>query len=161
MTRRLAFLGPPGTFSEEAALKYDPAAEPVAMASITAVAAALESGMADEGIVPIENSLEGSVTETLDVLIHSARPLLIRGELILPIEHYLLTKGGIKADAVRVVFAHPQALGQCRGFIERCFPKAAIEAALSNAAAVEEMMARDAAAASTKRITGHPLARAM
>ncbi len=144
---RLAFLGPPGTFSEEAALRYDPRAEPVPMASITAVAAALEAGMADEAIVPVENSLEGSVPETLDVLIHGSQPLAVRSELVLPIEHYLLVKPGLKAGAVKVLFAHPQALGQCRGFVERCFPKAVIEAALSNAAAVEEMMARDDAAA--------------
>ncbi len=149
--RRLAFLGPPGTFSEEAALKYDPEAEPVAMASITAVAAAVESGMADEGLVPIENSLEGSVTETLDVLVHGGQGLSILSELVLPIEHYLLVKPGTKADQVKVVFAHPQALGQCRGFIERCFPKAAVEAALSNSAAVEEMMAREGAAIGTRR----------
>ncbi|MBI2913667.1 MAG: prephenate dehydratase [Chloroflexi bacterium] len=147
MTPRLAFLGPLGTFSEEAALKYDPAAELIPMASITAVAAALTAGMADEGIVPIENSLEGSVTETLDVLVHGSQPLAVRDEVVLPIEHYLLVKPGLKADRVKLLFAHPQALGQCRGFIERCFPKAAIEAALSNSAAVEEMMARDDAAA--------------
>ncbi len=149
MTRRLAFLGPPGTFSEEAALRYDPQAQPLPFASISAVAAAIESGMADEGVVPIENSLEGSVTETLDILIHPdmSGQLAVRSELILPIEHLLLVKPGLKVGAVKVVFAHPQALGQCRGFVERCFPKATIEAALSNSAAVEEMMARDDAAA--------------
>src|SRR5437773_11111619 len=140
---RLAFLGPAGTFSEEAALKYDAQSEPVPMASITAVASAVDSGMADLGIVPIENSLEGSVTETLDVLVHSARALSIQNEAILAIEHYLLVKPGTKADSVKVLFAHPQAPGQCRGFVERCFPRATVEAALSNSAAVEEMMARD------------------
>lgn len=147
MTTRLAFLGPPGTFSEEAALKYNPNAESVPMSSITAVASAVESGMADLGIVPVENSLEGSVTETLDVLVHGAPGLSIRDEAVLPIEHYLLVKPGTKAGAVKVLFAHPQALGQCRGFVERCFPKAAIEAALSNSAAVEEMMSREGSAA--------------
>ncbi|HEU4760252.1 MAG TPA: prephenate dehydratase, partial [Dehalococcoidia bacterium] len=152
MSPRLAFLGPPGTFSEEAALKYDPQAEPVVMASITAVAAAVESGMADEGLVPVENSLEGPVTETLDLLVHGQRPLAIRSEIVLPIDHYLLVKPGTKADAVKVLFAHPQALAQCRGFVERCFPKARVEAAMSNSAAVEEMMAgEDAAAIGTRR----------
>src|SRR5713226_745508 len=132
--RRLAFLGPPGTFSEEAALRYDSQAGQVPLLSITAAVSAVDAGMADEAVVPIENSLEGSVTETLDLLVHSERPLSICSELILPIEHYLLTKGDTKAEAVKTVFAHPQALAQCRSFIERCFPKAAIEAALSNAA---------------------------
>ena len=144
---RLAFLGPAGTFSEEAALKYDAGAEQVPMASITAVASAVDSGMADLGIVPIENSLEGSVTETLDVLVHSAWALSIQHEAILAIEHYLLVKPNTKANSVKILFAHPQALGQCRGFVERCFPRATIEAALSNSAAVEEMMSRDNAAA--------------
>jgi prephenate dehydratase len=144
---RLAFLGPPGTFSEEAALKYAPDAQAVPMATITAVVSAIESGMAGEGIVPIENSLEGSVPETLDLLVHSPRALSIRRELILPIDHYLLTRPGTRAEEVRLVYAHPQALGQCRGFVERCFPKATVEAALSNSAAVEEMMAADNAAA--------------
>ncbi len=146
---RLGYLGPAGTFSEEAALLYGPSAQHIAMASITAVAIAVEAGMADEGIVPVENSLEGSVTETLDALVHprGSGQLSLRAELILPIEHLLLVKPGRAADAVKVVFSHPQALGQCRAFMERCFPKAALEAALSTSAAVEEMMARDDAAA--------------
>lgn len=147
MTLRLAYLGPPGTFSEEAALKYDSQAGLVPMATITAVVSAIDAGMADEGVVPIENSLEGSVAETLDLLIHTARPLMIHDELVLPIEHYLLARAGAQPEAIKTIFAHPQALGQCRGFIERCFPKATVEAALSNSAAVEEMMARDGAAA--------------
>jgi prephenate dehydratase len=144
---RLAFLGPHGTFSEEAALRYQPQAQAVPMATITAAFSAVESGMADEGILPIENSLEGSVPETLDLLVHSLRSLSIRRELTLPIDHLLLTRPGTRAESVKTVFAHPQALGQCRGFIERCFPKAVIEAALSNSAAVEEMMAHEEAAA--------------
>jgi prephenate dehydratase len=122
------------------------------MATISAAVSAVESGMAGEAIVPIENSLEGSVPETLDLLVHSPRPLSIRQELILPIDHLLLTRPGTRAEEVRVVFAHPQALGQCRGFVERCFPKARVEAALSNSAAVEEMMgAENAAAIGTSR----------
>ncbi|MEE8386446.1 MAG: prephenate dehydratase domain-containing protein, partial [Dehalococcoidia bacterium] len=62
MTRRLAFLGPQGTFAEEAALKYDRKAQLLPLPGITAVAGALMDGNADESIVPIENSLEGSVT---------------------------------------------------------------------------------------------------
>jgi len=144
--RHLAFLGPPGTFTEEAALRYDPGAQLLPFASISAVATAVESGMVEEGIVPIENSLEGSVTETLDVLIHDSH-LSIRSELVLPIEHYLLAKPGLKAGEVKVIYSHPQALAQCRRFLERCFPKAEVVAALSTAAAVEEMMGRDDAAA--------------
>jgi prephenate dehydratase len=108
--------------------------------------------MAEEGVVPIENSIEGSVTDTLDLLIHESR-VSIRKELVLPIEHHLLAKPGTEVSDVKVLYSHPQALGQCRHFIERCFPKAQVVAALSTAAAVEEMMASShpAAAIGTKR----------
>jgi prephenate dehydratase len=139
MTKKVAFLGPQGTFAEEAALLHDPKAELVPFVSIPAVAVAVDTGMVDEGVVPIENSIEGSVPDTLDILIHESR-VLIRRELILPIEHYLLTKPGTNANEIRTVFSHPQALAQCRRFLERCFPKAQAVAALSTAAAVEEMM---------------------
>jgi len=151
MTRRLAYLGPPGTFSEEAALHYEPQAKLLPLQSIAAVAAAVEAGMAEEGIVPIENSLEGSVAETLDILIHESR-LAIRRELVLPVEHCLLVPPGMPLEAVQLILSHPQALAQCRRFIERCFPKAQLVAALSTAAAVEEIMHRqDAAAIATQR----------
>jgi prephenate dehydratase len=148
---KLAFFGPPGTNTEEAALKYKEQSERkynfISMASITAVGTAVEAGMAEEGVVPIENSLEGSVAETLDLLIHVEKPLYIRHEIVLPIQHYLLARPGMTADSVKVITSMPQALAQCRGFIERCFPKARVEAALSTAAAVEEVMGRDDAAA--------------
>ena len=152
MAKKVAFLGPQGTFSEEAALVYDPRAELMPFASIPAVAVAVNTGMVDEGVVPIENSIEGSVPDTLDVLIHESRVLIYR-ELVLPIEHYLLTKPGTNASDIRTIFSHPQALAQCRRFLERCFPKAAAVAALSTAAAVEEMMKDSApsAAVGTRR----------
>lgn len=153
--RRLAFFGPAGTYTEEAALKYDAReglnSSLTSMSTITAVYNAVQSGMAEEGVVPIENSLEGSVPETLDVLVHSEPPLFIRDEITIPIDHCLLVKPGTEANDVNMIYAHPQALGQCRGFIERCFPKALAEAALSNAAAVEEMMTKDGAAAIAPR----------
>ncbi len=143
---RLAFLGPPGTFAEEAGLEHDPQADMAPMPSVTAVAAAVESGMADEGVVPIENSLEGSVPETLDILIRGPS-LFIKNELVLPIEQHLLVRPGAKPESIGVIYSHPQALAQCRSFIERCFPRAAVEAALSTAAAVKEIMGLENAAA--------------
>ncbi|MEX1103827.1 MAG: prephenate dehydratase domain-containing protein, partial [Dehalococcoidia bacterium] len=130
--RRLAYLGPPGTFGEEAALRFDPGAEHVPFPSHAAVAAAVESGMADAGLVAIENSLSGSVAETLDILIHDTE-LQIQNELVLPIEHNLVARTGTRADQIRVIYSHPQTFGQCRKFLERCFPKAQHEAALSTA----------------------------
>ncbi|HUS81778.1 MAG TPA: prephenate dehydratase [Dehalococcoidia bacterium] len=146
MTKRLAFLGPPGTFSEQAALLCDPQAQLLSFATVAAVVAAVASGMADEGVMAVENSLEGSVTDTLDVLIHESA-LLIRREVVLPIEHCLLAKPGTTADQVETIYSHPQALGQCRRFLERCFPKARLEASLSTTVAVEQMMQQEKAAA--------------
>ncbi len=137
MSNRLAYLGPSGTFSEEAAVQYDPNAEIEPHSSIPAVALAVASGMADEGIVPIENSQEGSVTFTLDTLIQEDR-LLIRRELVLPIRHCLIVRPGTKSAEIQAIYSHPQALAQCRSFLERCFPKAHQIASLSTAAAVND-----------------------
>lgn len=137
--KRVAYFGPAGTFTEEAALSYDSTAQFIPFPTIPAVAAAVSTGMADEGVVPIENSIEGSVPDTLDLLIHESKTL-IRQEIILPIEQCLLVKPGTPAASIEVVYSHPQALAQCRRFLERCFPKAQLVAALSTAAAVEEMM---------------------
>jgi len=149
---RVAYLGPAGTFSEEAALHHDSQAKLIPFPSVQAVAAAVDTGMADEGVVAIENSIEGSVTDTLDLLIHDAK-LLIKKELVLPINNNLLVKPGTQAYQVSVIFSHPQPLAQCRHFLERCFPKAHLASALSTAAAVEQMMAHDtpAAAIGTER----------
>ena len=148
--KRIAFLGPPGTFTEEAALLYDSSGQHLPFNSVAAVAEAVSSGMAEEGVVAIENSIEGSVTDTLDILIHEER-LSIRRELVLPIEHFLLVRPGTQATDVTILLSHPQALGQCRRFIERCFPRAEVVAALSTSTAVEEMMAREGAAAIATR----------
>jgi prephenate dehydratase len=138
MTKRVAYLGPPGTFSQEALLLYERTAIPVPFPSIPAIALAVSSGMAEEGIVPIENSLEGSVTYTLDLLIQESQ-LKIRYEVELSIEHYLVAMDGTDTTQVKAIYSHPQALAQCRRFIERCFPKAQHVASLSTAAAVEDM----------------------
>ncbi|MCH7706091.1 MAG: prephenate dehydratase [Chloroflexi bacterium] len=136
--QRLAYLGPPGTFTEAAALRYAPEAELVPRSTVAAVAAAVVAGEAEEGVVAIENSLEGSVTDTLDLLIHDSS-LHIRHELVLPVEHCLLARPGTREEDVRVIYSHPQALAQCRQFLEKRFPKAVAVAALSTAAAVEQL----------------------
>lgn len=138
MATRIAFLGPVGTYTEEAALKYDPQADLQAFPTIEAVGLAVSSGITHQGVVPIENSLEGSVTFTLDLLI-SQTGLSIHNEIVLPIEHYLMAKPGTRAPDVRVIYSHPQALAQCRNFLERCFPNAERTASLSTIAAVADM----------------------
>lgn len=152
MTSKIAYLGPAGTFTEEAALQYSSEAQLLPFSSIPAVAAAVDTGLAEEGVVAIENSLEGSVTDTLDLLIHETR-LMIKRELILRIEHHLLVKPGTEPPDIKVIYSHPQALAQCRRFLERCFPQAELLAALSTTAAVSQMMSSSipAAAIGTRR----------
>ncbi|MDY6836075.1 MAG: prephenate dehydratase [Chloroflexota bacterium] len=152
MATTIAYLGPPGSFTEQAALLYDGDSELSSFPSISAVAAAVATGMTDKGVVPIENSLEGSVTDTLDLLIHEPG-LLIQHELVLPIEHHLLVKPGTRVQDIEVLYAHPQSLAQCREFRERCFPQVPVVAALSNSASVQQMMSHQgqAAAIGTQR----------
>ena len=138
MTSRLAYLGPTGTYTEQAALNYDPEATLVPCASIRAVADEVTSRRADEGVVPIENSLEGSVTFTLDVLIHETA-LFIKQEIVLPIRHSLVVNPGTTMGEIETVYSHPQALAQCRSFLTERLPDAALIASLSTSAAVQEM----------------------
>ena len=95
----LAFLGPRGTFSEEAALGYlereGQKPDLVAFSSIPALTAAVETGLAERSILPIENSLDGSVSSTLDLLIHETS-LKIRGEIVLPVRQFLVTVPGVQ-----------------------------------------------------------------
>jgi prephenate dehydratase len=152
VSRRIAYLGPPGTFSEEAALAYCPDAELVPVSTIPGALDAVVRGEADEAIVPVENSLQGSVTETVDALIETPE-VAIRGELILRVVQCLLARPGTRLEDIRVVYSLPQPLGQCRKFLETRLPHAATAAALSTAAAVELMMREGpgAAAIGTRR----------
>lgn len=132
-----AFLGPRGTFSEEAALMRADAADTLPLVSFPAAVSAVETGLATEAVLPIENSIEGSVTTTLDLLIHET-PLRITGELMLPVRHFLVTRPGVALQDITIVSSHPQALGQCRRFLERCLPNVAQVAALSTSGSVQD-----------------------
>lgn len=142
-----AFLGPAGTFSEEALLSLEiPDAEPLACASIEDVFDAVERGRAQGGVVPIENSVEGSVPATLDALAFDTQ-LEIQGELVLDIHHHLITAPGADVAAVKTIFAHPQASGQCRRWIARHMPGRPVVAANSNAESVRLAVADPTTAA--------------
>jgi prephenate dehydratase len=157
----IAYLGPAGTFSEEAALAYSGGGGETSLlplASIPAVVTAIETDAATVGLLPIENLLEGSVNYTLDLLIHETS-LQIAGEIVIPIRQFLVARPGVRLSEVSVLYAHPQSLGQCRKFVERCLPGVPQIASLSNSAAPAEALAseRPAAAISTLRaaeITG-------
>lgn len=137
-----AFLGPRGSFSEEAALLRADTDQLVAFSSFPALVSAVETGLADEAVLPIENSIEGAVSTTLDLLIHETA-LRIAGELALPVRHFLITRPGVHLEDVRVVTSHPQALGQCRRFLDRCLPGVEQEAALSTSGAVKDVAEGD------------------
>lgn len=112
---KIGFFGPSGTFTEEAALTLK--GEHVAFDTISEVFRAVSGGEVDCGVVPIENSIEGSVGITLDLLAHDY-DLKIEGELILPISHNLLINPDAEIGDVNLVYSHSQALSQCRKFIE-------------------------------------------
>ena len=146
MARTLAFLGPSGTYTEEAALLYDPQAELRPFPNITAVGMAVASGETDQGVVPIENSIEGSVNFTLDLLV-SEGSLLIRNEMVLPIEHFLMGRPGTQIQEIQVIYSHPQALAQCREYLENKFANAERSASLSTAQAVGDAISSQVPAA--------------
>ena len=116
MTARIAYLGPPGTFSQEAALRqFGDDCELLDCRAIDEVFAAVESGRADYGVAPVENSTEGAVNNTQDCLIDS--PVQIVAEQIVAIEHHLLAREGIEKSTVACIASHPQSLAQCRKWL--------------------------------------------
>ncbi len=144
---RIAYVGPAGTWTEAAALLlsgHDAAL--LALPSWPAVIAAVESGAAGCGVLPIENSLEGAVGLTLDLLIHETH-LQIAAECVVPIHHMLLARPDTALAEITVVRSHPQALAQCRRWLERTLPGVPTAAALSTTAAVAEVMAAPGGAA--------------
>lgn len=151
---RVAYLGPEYTYSHEAArMRFGASAEFAAQASIAAVFAALDTARADFGVVPVENSSEGSVTLTLDLLIDT--PLVIIGEVLLPIRHALMSREG-DAAAIRAIYSHQQSLGQCRNYLAANFPHCRLEAAASNTAAAQRAAAEDGAAAIASEAAAAP-----
>ena len=129
----VAYLGPRGSFSEQAALEhFGHSVRGLPCSSFDEVFRAVEAGQADVGMVPVENSTEGAVNRSLDLLLNS--PLKILGERSLVIRHCLLTRSG-GMEGVTTVSAHPQALAQCQGWLSRHYPDLHRVAAASNSEA--------------------------
>jgi len=141
---RVAYLGPPGTFTHEALLRVedDGGRELVATATVHAAVLAVQDGAADRALVPIENKLEGSVNATLDALALDAPGVVVAGEVIHPIRHCLVTAGPVTAREIAVVLSHPQASAQCAGFLRSELPGAAVVPAASTAEAVRQVVER-------------------
>jgi prephenate dehydratase len=140
---RIAYLGPEGTFSEEAALLQaarDGGATLVPFSTFPALVLAVETGLADRAILPIENSLEGAISTTVDLLIDETK-LKIHDELVLTIRHNLIVVPGTQLSDICYVVSKPEVFGQCRRFLDRCLPAVQQIAALSSAAAVADVMA--------------------
>jgi len=130
---KIAALGPEGTYSAHAAFMWDRSAELLYRDDFEAVFEAVESGEAGAGVVPVENSLEGAVSQNMDLLLRR-KPKIV-GEVVVPIRHCLLGRG--KRTEVRVVVSHPQALAQCRQYLRRSFPGAEIRSTGSTAHAAK------------------------
>ncbi|MYB48042.1 MAG: prephenate dehydratase [Dehalococcoidia bacterium] len=147
-----AYLGPPGTFSEEAAILYAPDSEHLPYPSIRDAANAAESRATEEAVLPIENSIEGAVNMTLDYLIHDST-LSIVGEIVLPIRQCLIVAEGSLREDIETIRSHPQALAQCRRYLETTYPNASLIASISTAGAVEEALneGRNSAAIGNRR----------
>ena len=128
---RVAYLGPAGTFSEQAALQFfGTSIEHVSCVSIDEVFRATAAGSASYGVVPVENSTEGVVSRSLDLLLNS--PLHIVGEVSLMVRHHLLRLSD-SLENIEAIYAHPQALAQCQGWLTTHLPDVERRAASSNA----------------------------
>jgi prephenate dehydratase len=143
---RVAYLGPAGTFSEDAlrAAVGGAEIEPMPCATIYEAIIAVESGRAERALVPFENSIEGSVRATLDALAFDTESVLIVGEHDHPISNSLIAARKISLDEIEAVFSHPQASAQCSRFIRAELPQAEVRSASSTAEAARTVVESDA-----------------
>jgi prephenate dehydratase len=135
---RIAYLGPAGTFTEDALGEALPQGgyEPLRTATIPDAILAVERGEAERALVPIENSLEGSVRPTLDTLAFDAGGVTIAGEHDYRVRIHLIAREGVQAGDVEAVLSHPQPLAQCARFLREQLPEIELRSVSSTAAAV-------------------------
>ena len=114
---RIAFQGEPGAYSEAAARLFAPEAEAVPCRSFEDVFAAVSDGRASRGILPMENSIGGSIHRNYDLLLEHELPII--GEVELQVEHCLLARPGTRLGDLQAVYSHPQALAQCEEYLRR------------------------------------------
>ncbi|NQT29259.1 MAG: prephenate dehydratase [Candidatus Saganbacteria bacterium] len=139
---KAGFLGPEGTFCEEASKIYAKRIEgKVAFIPYTTIhdlLFAVDRGRLTEAIVPIENSIEGTVGIVTDMLVKDVA-LVIRQEVVLDISHYLIAQRGVNLKDVTDVISHPQALDQCKDFLRKKLPKAKLHLSYSTSNAVKQV----------------------
>lgn len=128
----------------------EPGARPVPCRTLAEVFSRVQAGEADAGVVPVENSLAGSVGETYDLLL--THELVVTGEVVLPVSHYLMALPGVTRSAIKKVISHPQALAQCNDFLQHmgveCIPFYDTAGA---ARYIKETLPTDTAAIASKR----------
>jgi prephenate dehydratase len=154
---RVGYLGPEGTFTEEALLaSAEPdSVKPVALATIYDAIVALRQGEVEFSIAPIENSLDGSISVTLDLLADEQGGLEIVGEALLTVRHSLIAARKVALSEIDTVITHPQVPGQCQRFLRGELARAQVRAASSTAEAVRSVVA---AARSNEAALGTALA---
>jgi prephenate dehydratase len=145
---RVGYFGPEGTFTHEAlidAVAGTPgeALELVPLPTIYDTVMAVHAGAIERALVPIENSLEGSVNATLDALAIETEDVAIVGEVVRPIRHSLITRAVLELDEIETVVSHPQATAQCARFIRTRLPRARVLAGSSTADAVRLVAEHD------------------
>lgn len=141
---RVGYLGPAGTFSEEALRASAPGeVDEVPYTTVYEAVMAVQAGEVDHAVVPMENSIEGSVTATLDTLVHEAPEVRITRELVLPIEHNLVARQDMKLDMIERVLSHPQGTAQCARFLRQRVPGADRMTMSSTAEAVRAVSESD------------------
>jgi len=139
---KIGFLGPEGTFSEEASKLYlkkiKGKIDLIPFSTFHDILFAVESGKVHEGIVPIENSTEGTIGIVPDMLVKDV-DLMIKQELVLSVYHYLIAQPGIKLSDVTDIISHPQVLDQCKNYLRQKFPKAKLHMSYSTSDAVRQV----------------------
>jgi prephenate dehydratase len=143
---RLGYLGPAGTFSEEAARTASGAAdaELVGLPTVRDTILAVHGGEVDRAIVPIENSVEGPIAVTLDTLADDGNDVAIVGELVLAVSQHLVAGSPLELAAIERVLSHPQAISQCARYLRDNLPDAAIEPTASTAEAAQIVVGQEA-----------------
>jgi prephenate dehydratase len=141
MAPRVAYLGPRGTFTEDALREATGGSEleAVPTPSVYAAIVSVQAGEADRALVPFENSIEGAVSATLDTLAFDADGVTLVGEYDLPIRHCLIAREQMPLERIEVVLSHPQASAQCARFIRERLPGAMVRPASSTADAVRQV----------------------
>ena len=139
----LGYLGPEGTFSHQAAIEWSQGREElIEFKTINSVIEAVNNGEIERAIVPIENSIEGAINVTLDMLAFDV-DLYITGEYVLKVSQNILVKKGMRAEDIKVIISHPQPIGQCSKVLNSKYKDKAVENADSTASAAKMTASSD------------------